>query len=192
MSSSSSQRSAADVIETPPDDALQVAVVGRPHGVRGELRLFPTSEQPDRLVDLTRVWLVKEKGQGPRRFEFKSLRLHGRTALVFLDGVEGRDAAADWTGAEVWGMPAELPAWGPDEFGLVDVVGRELHDGAELVGTVIGLESISGRDYFQVKANRKVFLVPAVKDWLESFDGEGGKLVMHLPEGLLAAQEASA
>lgn len=175
-----------------PESALLVATVGRPHGVKGELRLFPAAHRPERLEDLTEFWLLPPAAEGggeARHFEVESLRLHGRAALVTARGLVDREEAAGFTGWEVHARREELPPWGPDEFAVVDALGATLFDGERRLGEVVSLLEISGRDYFEILHEGRRVLVPAVKDWLVELDLAGGRIVLSLPEGLVEAQE---
>ena len=167
-----------------PGDALLVAVVGRPHGVKGELRLVPTSGDPGRLLDLKTIWLVVE-GEPARRHGVRRMRLQSEMALVELEGVADRDVAAALTHAEVWARQADLPRLTGGAFGLDELVGRELVNGDRPVGRITDVVSNAGRDYLEVSVGDRTVLVPAVKDWLVQMDAEGGRVVMRLPEGLL-------
>lgn len=169
-----------------PDDALQVAVAGRPHGVSGEIRLVPTSGVPDRLRALTLVWLRRGDDDPTVARRVVGLRLHGGAALTRLEGIEDRTAASRLTGSEVWASAAELPAWGPGTFAAGDVIGAMLHDEDREVGRVVELVENAGRDYLEVETDdgRRI-LVPAVKDWLVEANLPAGRIVMRLPEGLV-------
>ena len=175
-----------------PGRALQVAVVGRPHGVRGQMRLVPESGEPARLAGLTAVWLRFPASGGGKpgvtRFAVRAVRVHGGFALATLEGVEDRDAAARLTHAEAWAMPEELPLREVDEFAVDDVMGLELFDGDRLVGRVTGVADSAGRDYFEVERGARTVLVPAVKEWLVS--REPGRIVMRLPAGLVEEQDS--
>jgi 16S rRNA processing protein RimM len=182
-----------------PAGAVSVAKVGRPHGVRGEIRLHPESGRPERLDGVTRVWLVASSGEVSER-EVASMRVHGDAALVTLEGIDDRDVAAQWTNADAWALASELPAWAEDEFGAGDVIGAQLYRATEgaatssvgssdagetLVGEVTAVVTNAGRDYFEVAHQGRTVLVPAVKDWLVEMDSGGKRIVMRLPEGLL-------
>jgi len=178
----------ARAAETPPglpEDALVVAVVGRAHGVGGELRLVPTSGDPERLLGLTRVWIPTDDEPQPRPRRVLGVRIHAGSALARLEGIGSREDAARLTRSDVWASASELPAWGPDGFGLVDVVGAELFDGETRVGRVVDVVSNAGRDHFEVDHDGRRGLVPAVRDWLVQMDLPGKRIVMRLPEGLV-------
>src|SRR5258706_12104917 len=93
-----------------PELALHVATVGRPHGVKGELRLMPESRRPERLLGVRRLWLRAADGR-VTALGVLSMRSHGGAALAVLEGIRDRDEAAAWTHAEAWALAAELPAW---------------------------------------------------------------------------------
>lgn len=166
-----------------------MATVGRPHGLRGEVRLFPVSERPERLARLTRLWLAPPEGESgeARVFRIRTIREHGRVALVTVEGLVSREDAAAFSRWRVMASPEELPAWGPNEFALSSVLGAELFDRETSVGKVLSLQENAGRDYFEVNHDGRRVLVPAVKDWLLELDLENGRIVMALPEGLLDA-----
>lgn len=167
-----------------PDGALQVAVVGRPHGIRGEMRLVPESGRPERLLGLTRVWL--RSAESPFvEFAVMSVRSHLGAALARLEGVEDRDAAAALTHAEVWALGPELPALESDEFGVDEMIGWDVFDETTRVGVITDVVTNAGRDYFEVDHEGTSVLVPAVKDWLIERDPERRRLVMRLPAGLV-------
>lgn len=171
-----------------PADALVVAKAGRPHGVRGEIRLMPESGDPERLLGLTRAWIVAP-GDGstgaPRELVIASSRPHQGVTLVRFEGIASPEAAAALTHGDVWASLAELPERGGDAFGVDEVVGATLYDGDAPVGQVVGVSSGGGRDFFEVEISGRRELIPAVKDWLVEFDRHGRRIVMRLPQGLL-------
>ena len=167
-----------------PEDALQVARVGRPHGVRGELRLLPESDRPARLERLTRIWL-KDADDEVAAFDVTAVRSHGEAALVTVAGIADRDAAAKWTNAEAWASRDELPAWEPDEFALSEIEGWSLFDEGSRIGPIVGVTTNAGRDYLEVERGGGTVMVPAVKDWLVEKDAAGRRIVMRLPAGLV-------
>jgi 16S rRNA processing protein RimM len=168
-----------------PADALIVATAGRPHGVAGEVRLVPTSGDPERLGGLTRVWIKDADEPAPVARRIESFRIHAGAALVRVEGFGTREDAARLTRKDIWALASELPPWGPDAFGLADVVGVQLWDGDRKVGEVVDVVTNAGRDFFEVESDGRRVLVPAVKDWLVEMDLPGGRIVMRLPAGML-------
>ena len=167
-----------------PDDALAVARIGRPHGVRGELRLRPESEDPGRLLALERAWVVARDG-AVSAVRIVSMRRHGGVALARFEGIESPEAAGVMTNGELWARACDLPAWEGDSIGVADIVGHEMWDEGRRVGPIVSVSSGGGRDYFEVEHDGRRVLIPAVKDWWVERDPVRRRIVMRLPAGLL-------
>jgi 16S rRNA processing protein RimM len=107
---------------TPYDPEMVVlGVVGRPHGVNGELWLRPHNEH-GRSFDKLRTLLLDRKGVRTT-YTVTSMRPTPDGALVKLAGVETREAASALTLASVLAPRATLPRLAPGEYYVNDVIG---------------------------------------------------------------------
>ncbi len=157
-------------------------VVGRvvtAHGIKGELKVEPMSDFPERFARGSRLWLdgvehVVQSGRWQRS-----------QVIVKLDGVNSRDAAEALRGKEL-SVPdlAELP---PDEdlYYLHDIVGLrvETRDG-ETLGEVYDVLSTGSNDVYVVRGERGELLLPALDDVVLEVDIAGGRVVVDVPEGI--------
>jgi 16S rRNA processing protein RimM len=118
-------------------ETVVVGVVGRPHGLRGELLLRPYNTRGSALGRART--LILDRDGARRRFAVESQRPARDTVIVKLAGVDDRDAAAALTLSLVRLPRAELPPLGPGEFYVEDVTGCAVtgEDGAPL-GVAIG------------------------------------------------------
>jgi 16S rRNA processing protein RimM len=122
-------------VDAPEDaDTLAFGVLGRPHGVRGEIKLRPHNPA-SRGLALERLMLVRADGRRTIH-EVASLRAVADGYLVRFADVADRDAAAALTLAEVRVPRAALPALAEGEFYVEDVVGFSVEDEA---GRPLGL-----------------------------------------------------
>ena len=95
---------------------------GAPHGVRGAIRVRPESADPDALLAYGE-WLLRPRGGSWSAHRVRGARGHGDGLVVELEGIESREAAGAWRGAEI-GVPREsLPALAEDEYYQADLVG---------------------------------------------------------------------
>ena len=69
------------------EDTLVVGEVLRPQGLRGEVKVKPLTDDPDRFFDLRRVFL---RGEEKR---CRCLRVHEGYAYLQIDGIFSREAA---------------------------------------------------------------------------------------------------
>jgi 16S rRNA processing protein RimM len=113
-------------------ETLSIGVLGRPHGVAGELALRPHHLGGDALATLTRLILVKD-GRSTEH-EIVRLRPVAQGYLVRLAGIDSREAAAPLTLSDVRVPRSVLPPLGEGEFYVEDVAGCavENEDGAAL------------------------------------------------------------
>ncbi|MGE0785787.1 MAG: ribosome maturation factor RimM [Sandaracinaceae bacterium] len=148
-------------------DLVELAAVGRPHGIAGEVRVHPFNPQSDLLLSLDAAWLIRPDGRR-ERIAIAGCRPHGEALLVRFEGVSGRDAADALKGSRL-ALPRDaLPEAAEDECYHVDLVGLTALDaeGRE-VGTVIEVLAYPSVDCLLVRGgglDREVpFLMPYVE-----------------------------
>ncbi len=111
---------------------IAIGVLGKPHGVHGEigLRLFNL----ETIAPLEPGPVVLARGGRRTSHTVTQVRPFGAGLLVTFAGVESRDAAAALTHSEVLVERTALPAPASDEFFVADVIGCQVinHDGTRL------------------------------------------------------------
>ncbi|MEX1317641.1 MAG: ribosome maturation factor RimM [Synechococcaceae cyanobacterium] len=170
--------------------AEALLVVGRvvaAQGLRGELRVLPLSDFPERFTRSGRRWL-RRQGEEPRCVELLGGRLlPGRELFVVrLGGIDSRDAAEALVGEELLVRSDDRPKLGPGEFHLLDLVGLEvrlLESGAS-VGTVTNLLH-AGNDLLEVAIGERRVLIPFVQPIVPEVHLEQGWIGITPPPGLL-------
>jgi 16S rRNA processing protein RimM len=157
-----------------PGATLPFGVLGRPHGVRGELVLHPFNPGGTHPRQLRLPVAVDLIAGGQRRSaKLVSARPLGEgEALVRFEGVDSRDAAAALTHAELQVPRAALPPLAIGEIYIADLIGCSVYDvagrprgrvtasfwnGSQDVLTVVGEDGAE-------------LLVPAVPGFIQSVD----------------------
>lgn len=156
-------------------------------GIRGELKVEPTTDHPERFKHLERVFLVKDGSVEEGRVE--SARLHKGAVLLKLSGI---DSAND--GEPLRGCTVEIPT---DEamplpegsYYVFEVMGVEVRstDG-ESLGTVVDVMRLPANDVYVVKPrdpSAKPFMVPAVRDIVKAIDPDSGVMVISVLPGMI-------
>ena len=172
------------------DDWLPVGTLVGAQGLRGELRLNPASDFPERFTDPGPRWLqAKAKGSPLTEVELlEGRQLPGKSLYVVrFKGVTNRANAEALVGNTVLVPAADRPELAEGEFHLLDLVGLEarLAGNEEAIGTVSNLIS-GGNDLLEIQLHSgKMVLVPFVEAIVPEVQLEEGWLLLTPPPGLL-------
>lgn len=165
------------------DDLVTVAVVSRPHGVAGALRVRVETHNPGRFRPGNR--LTAEIKGSRRAFTVAKFVPQGEWGILTLAEVAGRDAAEALRGAEL-GIAqsdlAELPAGSYYTFQIIGLAVRS-QAGADL-GTVTAVEEQPAGDVYVVRGAGGEFRVPARGGIIRSIDLDAETMVIDDVEGL--------
>lgn len=166
---------------------IAVGKVLSPHGVGGQVKVYPYSDFPERVTLLKEVDLVSEAGRESITVEKGSL--HGRFWLIKFAGINSREEAAKLCGTLVVIAKGDRFKLPEGSFYHDQLVGLEVHDtGGALIGKIIDIITTGGHDLFLVEqkhnADRQV-LIPAVKQFVLEVNVNSKTVVVMLPDGLL-------
>ena len=164
--------------------------VGKTHGVRGEVKVIPETDDPARFKALETVFLGPEPGQATPR-TIASVRLQptkrGPVAVLKFDGIDTIEQAATLRRQRVFARQEDLPPLADGEFFLHDFVGLDVvTDHGEPVGTVKDVLELPAHSvYVVMRPGRPDAMIPDVPAFIETVDMEGRRLVVRPIEGLL-------
>ncbi|MCC6875217.1 MAG: 16S rRNA processing protein RimM [Sandaracinaceae bacterium] len=164
--------------ERPRSESLvALAGVGRPHGVRGEVRVHPFNPESTLLLGLDRAWL--KHAAGAREVEIEEVRAQGDFLVVQLAGVTDREAAEALRGAELCLRREELPEPEPGEIYHVDVIGLVAKTGGgEDVGVVSSVVRYPASDVLVVEGEAHVYEIPWLEPYVVELDPAAGRLIV--------------
>jgi 16S rRNA processing protein RimM len=171
-----------------PENPVQMAVIGAPHGIRGDLRVKTYTGDPMALGDYGP--LFAEDG---RQFDIADIRPAKNVVVVRFRQVGGRDAAEALNGVALYVDRAQLPDdLGEDEFYHADLIGLAVRDGDNaLLGRITAFHDFGGGDIMEIeRTDGGTVLVPFTREAVPNIDLKGGKVVID-PEaaGLLDTED---
>jgi 16S rRNA processing protein RimM len=164
-------------------DRVLLGEIGRPQGLKGEVRIRSYTAEPGAIADYGPL----EDETGARLFEIESLRVTPKVLTARIKGVESREQAEALTGTKLYVPHARLPASEEDEWYHTDLIGLSAldQDGAS-IGTVIAVHNFGAGDLLEIRpaSGGATVLVPFTRDTVPEVDVEGGWLRVVPPEGL--------
>jgi len=129
-------------------------------GVKGWLKVQSYTDPVDNIARFG-VWTLRRNG-AERAFDVEDGRAHGGAVIAKLRGLNDRDSAAGWVGAEIVVERERLPAPAENEFYWADLEGLEVRSTAgEVLGTVDHLLATGANDVL-VLAGPTERLIPFV------------------------------
>ena len=162
----------------PVDRLVVIGRLGRPHGVRGEIRAHSTGATLGDVQPGERVVLVERDGSTQRELRVEEVRAMSDSLLFRFMGIETREAAADVTGATIRVPSSRLVAPAdPDEFYVTDLIGCSVTAGSVEIGSVVEVHEGSANDSLVVRASDGVeTLIPFTRDALRELDVQGRRI----------------
>jgi 16S rRNA processing protein RimM len=168
------------------DALVPIAVVARPHGVRGEVRVSRLNPESTLLYEVDAVILRREGEE--RRCVVEGARQGPKGAVLMrLAGVGDRDAAEALRGTELLVPRSALPPTEEDEWYFVDLIGLEAVDGeGAALGRVVDVLEYPTIDCLAVHDGREVREVPMSEPYLVDVRLEEGRVILSAIDDLPA------
>ncbi len=178
---------------THPIDSESLFLVGqiwRAHGIRGEVKIIPETDDPERFTDLTVVFTGRTAASAVRH-EIDSVRFQptkrGIIVIAKMRGVDSREAAESMRKDSVFASEEDLPPLEEGEFFLHDLIGLAVstHTG-DTVGTVEDvIEGPAQTILVVAREGMGSAMIPAVDEFVEEIDLDARQIVIRPIEGLL-------
>jgi 16S rRNA processing protein RimM len=172
----------------PASEYLLLGKVVKSHGLRGEVKVYSFSGQPENFLEYKELVLVDSRGGLTFALAVENIRVQGKTAIVKLATVNSRNRAEEIEGMGVLLAKNLLPQTAEDEYYWYQYEGKLVLDqNGQTIGRVESLFSNGAQDILVVKSATKEILIPMTKSILVRETAE--ELVIDPPPGLLDLAE---
>ena len=163
---------------------LQVGAVTTTHGIRGEVKVFPTTDDSGRFKKLKTV-LVEEK-QGFSELHIKSVRYFKNLVILSFKEYDNINQVEYLKGRKLFVARKDAVALSENEYFISELIGIKVIDEAGCeVGTLTDVISTGANDVYVVEeASGKELLLPAIKECILSVDIENEIMKVHMMDGL--------
>lgn len=156
-----------------------IGKIGAPHGIKGEVRVTPLTDFPDRFQVLKTVYLDKTHA-----LEIESVKQNKQVFLLKFHGVNDRDEAALLRGKLLKVPRSQAAPLGEGEYYSFDIVGLRVYDGDDDLGEITEIIKTGSNDVYIVKNGDRETLVPALKQVVKQIDLDAGLMRVCLQEEL--------
>lgn len=167
------------------EDLLQVGIITSTHGVRGEVKVYPTTDDPRRFRRLKEV--VLDTGREKLNLEIEGVKFFKQFVILKFKGLDNINDIEKYRQKSLYVTRKNAVRLQKDEYFIADLIGLKVQDedGKEL-GTVKDVIETGANDVYEVEmADGKSLLLPAIKQCILKVDVENGTMQVHVLEGLL-------
>ena len=167
------------------EDLLQVGIITSTHWVRGEVKVYPTTDDPRRFRRLKEV--VLDTGREKLNLEIEGVKFFKQFVILKFKGLDNINDIEKYRQKSLYVTRKNAVRLQRDEYFIADLIGLKVQDedGTEL-GTVKDVIETGANDVYEVEmADGRSLLLPAIKQCILNVDVENGMMQVHVLEGLL-------
>lgn len=165
---------------------LQAGVITSTHGIRGEVKVFPTTDDAQYFRELKKVYLDTGKEQIP--LEIEHVKFFKQFAILKFKGIDNINDIEKYKGKSLMIGREDASPLGEDEYYIGDMIGMDVYtdDPAEHFGVLRDVLETGANDVYIIDSDRHgEVLVPAIRQCILRVDTEKNEMHIHLMEGLL-------
>lgn len=166
------------------EELLQVGVITTTHGVRGEVKVFPTTDDPARFKKLKDV--ILDNGKVKKDLEIESVKFFKNMVILKFKGLDNINDVERFRQAKLFVTRENAVELEEDEYFIADLIGIKVtSDGGEELGIIKDVLQTGANDVYVIeKENTPDLLVPAIHDCVLAVDVEAQTMTVHLLDGL--------
>ena len=163
---------------------FRVGVIAGTHGLRGEVKVFPTTDEPARFLDLEKV--ILDTGREERTLKIRSVKFFKKFVILGFEGMDRIEDVEKLKGSELLiGREDAIPLE-EGEYFIPDLIGLKVvtDDGREL-GVIKDVIETGANNVYDVQDDTgKRILIPAIPQCILDVRLEEGDMTVHLLPGL--------
>lgn len=166
------------------EDTFKIGVVTTAHGVHGELKVFPTTDDPKRFKKLKEV-IVVNKGES-KNLKVQGVKFFKQFVIIKLETIDTMDDAYLYRNAELCVTRENAVKCEKDEYFIADLLGIKVYDDCEnYIGELTEVYQTGANDVYEIKrTDESTVLVPAIKDCIIDVSIKEQRMTIHVLEGL--------
>lgn len=165
-------------------DMLRVGVITSPHGVHGEVNVFPTTDDTKRFLDLKTVYIDTKKELLER--EIAGVKFFKNMVILKFQNMDDRNEMEKLRNCDILIDRKDAVSLGEDEYFICDLIGCDIVlESGEKLEVLKDVITTAANDVYEVeKTDGKEILIPAIRDCILETDIEKKVIRVHLLPGL--------
>ena len=166
-------------------DLFRVGVITEPHGIKGEVKIFPTTDEPGRLNKVKEIIMMDSKGE-ETLLHPTSLKTSKQFIIMGFEEFTSRNDVEKIRKYELYVTRENACHLKKDEYYINDLIGMKvLNEEEEEIGVLEDVLETGANDVYSIRMqDGNELLLPAIKQCIISVDVELGIMHVHVIPGL--------
>ncbi|MDD3238932.1 MAG: ribosome maturation factor RimM [Lachnospira sp.] len=167
------------------EDFLRVGVITSTHGIRGEVKVFPTTDDPERFKKLKKCVIAAKRENV--EVEVQSVKYFKQFVILKFKGIDNINDVEQYVKSDLLVTRENAVALEPGEYFICDLIGlKVITDDNKELGTLKDvLETGANNVYVVDDGHGKEILIPVIDQCILAHDLKNGTITVHLLDGLL-------
>ena len=166
------------------EQLLQVGVISSTHGVRGEVKVFPTTDDPQRFKSLKNVILDTGKEQIP--LEIQGVKFFKQFVILKFKGIDNINDIERYKRRSLFVTREDAVELEEDEYYIADLIGMDVITDEGEEGKLVDVIETGANEVYVVEFDKYgEVLIPAIHDCILDVDIEAMSMKVHWLEGLV-------
>ncbi len=164
---------------------FRVGVISSTHGIRGEVKVFPTTDDVSRFLVLKQV--ILEAKRETRELEIEHVKFFKQFVLLKFKGIDDINDVEKYKGAELWVTRENAVPLQEGEYFIADLIGLPVvTDEGGTLGVLKDVLQTGANDVYEVTMETgKELLLPVIDECVLNVNLEKGEILVHVMDGLL-------
>lgn len=164
---------------------LRVGVISSTHGIRGEVKVYPTTDDPERFLDLDEV--ILDTGREHKILEIEGVKFFKNQVILKFKGYDNINDIEKYLKKDLLVDREHAVELGENENFIADLIDMEVvTDEGKVLGTLTDVIETGANDVYAVKTPEgKEILLPAIRDCILDLNVDEKRMTVHVMEGLL-------
>lgn len=166
------------------EDLLQVGVITSTHGVRGEVKVFPTTDDAARFKKLKKV--ILDTGKENIELEIAGVKFFKNMVILKFKEFDNINDVEKYRQKKLYVTRENAVKLKKNEYFIADLIGLTVQtDEGEALGELTDVLQTGANDVYVIQtADGEEILLPAIKECIKEVDVEGRSMLVHMMPGL--------
>lgn len=167
------------------EDLLQVGAIAQTHGIHGEVKVFPMTDDVKRFQKLKEI--ILDTGREKMTLEIEGVKYFKKFVILKFKGIDNINDIERYKGKSLYVTRENAVKLGRDEYFIADLIDLEVYDeDGNYLGALTNVIETGANDVYEVRfEDGREVLFPAIKQCILDIDMENRKMKVHIMDGLL-------